>query len=218
MRRKLKLGLAVVAFLAVTFLFFAFYYAGAWLKKEEIPVKADAIVILAGPPSRALCAADLYTKGFAPIVYISRPVREGELKLLDTMGIDFPRMEDIVRQILLKKDVPEGSIRFLGKNSVSTAGEAETCARIFSGNGCRILIVTSPYHVRRTRLIFEQHLRNCDFRVIGTSYEPFPEKWWKDQDAARNVILEVLKMVFYVSGGRFQPPPDTPGIHKKGAL
>jgi len=112
MKRKLKLGLAVVAFLAVAFVFFAFYYAGAWLKKEEIPIKADAIVILAGPPSRALSAADLYAKGFAPIVYISRPVREGELKLLNTMGIDFPRMEDIVRQILVKKMCPKGAYGF----------------------------------------------------------------------------------------------------------
>jgi hypothetical protein len=43
--------------------------------------------------------------------------------------------------------------------------------------------------------------------VVATPYEPFPREWWKDQDAARHVVLELSKIAFYLLGGQFSSTP-----------
>lgn len=69
----------------------------------------------------------------------------------------------------------------------------------------KLLVVTSPYHVRRAAMIFRQAYGGAHV-VVGTPYEPFPREWWRSQDAARNVLLELAKITFYLVGGRFTEP------------
>ena len=204
MKKRTKVICFSLILCIVCFFVTAFYFAGYWLKGDEKPVKSDAIIVLAGEPTRSFYAADLYNSGYAPAVYISIPIREHGLKMLDDLGIFIPRMEDIYKQILLKKGVHEQNIHFFGQSSLSTVQEAEAASKLFRGDSCKIIIVTSPCHVRRASMIFKDTMKNCQFRVLGTTYEPFPEKWWTDQDAARNVLLEMSKIVFYLLGGRFR--------------
>jgi uncharacterized SAM-binding protein YcdF (DUF218 family) len=188
----------------VGFFVTAFFFAGYWLKGDEKPVKSDAIIILAGTLTRSFYAADLYRQGYAPQVYISRPMRENSLSMLDEIGVSLPRLEDLNKEILLRKGVHEQNIHFFGQSSLSTIQEAEAAIKLFRGDSCKIIIVTSPYHVRRAKMIFKDNMKDCHFIVLGTPYEPFPEEWWTDQDAARNVLLETSKIIFYLLGGRFR--------------
>lgn len=178
-------------------------YATDWLGTGDRPQKADAILVLGGSFTRPFQAADLYRQGLARKIYISVPAREDQHRLLDEAGIAFPREEEIVRQVLLKKGVPASAIEYFGKASVSTAAEAQAARVLFAGGAPRLLVVTSPYHLRRTKMIFADALPAADIRVIATSYDPFPQAWWKDQNAARNVLLELAKITFYQLGGRF---------------
>jgi len=114
-----------------------------------------------------------------------------------------PRAEDIHNQILIKKGVSKNHIFFSDSPALTTIDEAEFVNRNFSGQKCNILIVTSPYHIKRTKIIFSDKVKNCRFKILGTPYEPFYEKWWTDQDSARDVILELLKILFYKMGGRY---------------
>jgi uncharacterized SAM-binding protein YcdF (DUF218 family) len=179
------------------------FYAAGWLSAGDRPLKADAIVVLGGDFSRPFEAADLYRRGLARKIYVSVPVRANEHRLLDEAGIPFPRQEAIAREVLLKKGVPAGAIEFLGKDLISTAAEAQAVRRLFPGRAPRLLVVSSPYHLRRTKMIFTDTLPAADIRVIASSYDPFPQSWWRDRDAARNVLLELAKIVFYRLGGRY---------------
>jgi uncharacterized SAM-binding protein YcdF (DUF218 family) len=178
-------------------------YLAGWLSAADPAQKADAILVLAGGFSRPFEAADLYRKGYAGKVYVSVPLREGQHRLLDDAGVAYPREEAVVREVLLKKGVPADAIAFFGKDSASTAAEAQAARALFANGAHKLLIVTSPYHLRRTRMIFTDALPGANIRVIATSYDPFPASWWKDQSAARNVLLEVPKIAFYRLGGRF---------------
>jgi uncharacterized SAM-binding protein YcdF (DUF218 family) len=178
-------------------------YAADWLSAGDRPQKADAILVLGGSYSRPFQAADLYRQGFARKVYVSVPAREDQLRLLDEAGIAFPREEEVVRQVLLKKGVPASAIEYLGKDSISTAAEAQAARELFAQGAPKLLVVTSPYHLRRTRMTFTDALPAADIRVIATSYDPLPQAWWQDQSAARNVLLELAKISFYRLGGRF---------------
>ena len=178
-------------------------YVADWLSVADRAQKADAIVVLGGSYARPFQAADLYRQGLARTIYVTAPARSDEESLLDEAGIPFPREEDVVRQVLMKKGVPAGAIQLLGNELISTADEAQAARRVFAKRAPRLLVVTSPYHLRRARMIFTDALPAADIRMIATSYDPFPISWWKDQSAARNVLLELAKILFYQLGGRY---------------
>jgi len=185
-------------------------HVAGWLSTAGSPAKADAIIVLAGEPARAFYGADLYLQGFAGKVYISRPVRLLGQRKLDELGVHFPRAEEIYRQVLIKKGVPEKDIGFFGEASVSTLGEALAVRSLTQGRNWRLLIVTSPYHARRTNMIFRDKLPDAKITVVAAPYEPFPPDWWKNQDAASNVLLEVAKILFYCLGGGFYATANAP--------
>ena len=200
-----KCGLFVlVAFLtAIAGAAIGLGYVADWLSVADRPQKADAILVLAGGFSRPFQAAELYRQGLARKIYVSVPAREDQHRLLDEAGIPFPREEDIVLQVLLKKGVPASAIEHLGKDLISTAAEAQAARELFAKRAPRLLVVTSAYHLRRARMIFSDALPAADIRMIATSHDPFPSLWWKDQKAARNVLLELAKITFHQLGGRF---------------
>lgn len=180
--------------------------AGYWLQVSDTPQRSDAIIVLAGDPLRALYAADLFNQHYAPQVYVSKPVRHPSNQMLDKMKIVVLRDEEIYRQVLLRKGVPYGVIHLFGHALLNTIEESEAVKKIFKKSPCRLLIVTSPYHVRRTRMIFKDRLPYCEVRVARTPYEPFPVKWWASQASSASVLLELSKILFYKAGGRFRVP------------
>lgn len=204
MRRALKwlvLALAVLVAAAGAFA----YQAARWLKQDDPPAKADAIIVLAGRFERTLHAADLYRAGQAPLVLLSEAVQDASIRQLESLGIKLPSVYEIHTRILAAKGVPEAAVQKLGAKALSTADEAQAIAARFGKSGQRVLVVTSPSHVRRARMIVADALqgREVGLAVCATPYESFPDQWWRSQDAARDVLLEWSKILFYVLGGRF---------------
>ena len=179
--------------------------AGVWLRTSDEPAPADIIVVLAGAPERAFYAADVYRQGYAPRVFVSRPMKENGQSMLNALGIEMPSSEEIYSQVLMRKGVPAANITAFGTGSLSTVEEAIALREEIRGKQLRILVVTSPFHVRRSKIIFRNILKDHvkELRVLSDPYEPFPTKWWTNQDAARNVMLEGMKLVFFQFGGAF---------------
>ncbi len=179
------------------------FTAGSWLPVQGEPRPADSIVILAGSPARALYAADLYNDDYAPRILVSKPWRDDVLRQLEALDVPYTFDEEVSVQTLLAKGVPRSAISIFGAANMSTAQEAMELQQRFAGTGERLLVVTSPYHVRRTRMIFHDLLPCCDHQIVGAPYDPFAEKWWQDRQSARALVLESAKFIFYLTGGRF---------------
>lgn len=180
----------------------AFLFIGWWIDGADKPQSADMIIVLAGLPSRTLYGADLYEKGLAKSVWTSRPYRlPHEQKLLD-LGVNYQVEEDLNKEILLKKGVPLTAIHLYGDGVVSTFEEALALARETNVTGKTLLVVTSPWHTRRARIIFKRALPKTTVLVVGTPYESFTRKWWTNHILARSVILEAVKTIYYILGGR----------------
>lgn len=181
------------------------WFAASWLNEGDMPVKADRILILSGDPLRSIYAAELYRDGIAKKIYLTRSVRPPRFRIYEDLGILLPRFEDLSRAILLKKGVNDRDIHLIDSRPLlSTAEEAHVSGEFFRQSGAgSLLIVTSPYHVRRARMIFHAAMPDISISVVATPYDRIPEKWWTDQAAARLVVLEYTKMAYYVFGGRF---------------
>jgi hypothetical protein len=52
-------------------------------------------------------------------------------------------------------------------------------------------------------MIFREVVTACAVTAVGTPDEAFPAAWWREQDAARQVLLETAKIIFYKLGGRY---------------
>lgn len=201
-------ALALAAILAVVLL----GYAGRWLSEADSPRKADAIVVLGGAFERTVYAADLYASGYAKRIYLSDPVREASHRLLEQLGIKLPTEHEISTEILKRKGVAaEDMLRFPG-TALSTADEGELLRQLFAGQRLTILIVTSPYHIRRARMVINNALADTQVSAVfvATPYEQYAADWWKNQDSARYTILEVAKIIYYVVGGRFRAQNAVP--------
>ena len=199
-RRAVVVVLLLVALLGALAVI-ALRHSAEWLSADDAPAIADAIVVLGHDPSRVFQAADLYNAGFAPRVLLSRPRRAPRYERLEAEGIPFPWFEVAGRTILLNRGVPESAIANFGERLHSTVAEARAVAMLEPPLG-RILVVTSPYHVLRARRVFNDHLPNADIRVVASKYETLDRAWWRDQEDALPVVVEIIKLAFYRLGGR----------------
>lgn len=189
----------------------ALYFAGRWLVLDEPPAKADFIVLLAGDLSRPLYGADLYRQGHATRIAVSHPAPQPQTENLRKLGIHLPRQDEQFREVLRRKGVPANAVSVFGDGNLSTVQEAETLREFLGGRSARLLIVTSPYHTRRVKIVFTRLLPQADIRVLASPYEEFPQLWWTDQNAAVHVILETAKLLYYYLGGAFRALPPTEG-------
>jgi len=183
-----------------------FFYAGHLLVINNEPRQADVGVVLAGHFARASYAADLYRQGLIQRIWVTRPVRENGLALVDALGIPYPRQEEISRAVLLKKGVPDDRIEIIGNNVASTIAEARLVADLLKAhpNVRSLLIITTRVHVRRARAIFCHVLGDSSpvtITVSGTPSDGFvADRWWTDRESARQVVLETAKlMLFWVA-------------------
>lgn len=202
---RTKKALLAVSALLLILLALAFPRLGTFLVLEDDLQPADAIVILMGnTPVRELETADLYHAGLADQILMVEFTTHRNL-LLDSFNIDMPRGLSNTVSVLNQLGVPAESITILPGDISSTRGEAiairqylETAPHIHT-----IIIVSSPHHMRRTRLIFRRELRklNHDVELIlrPSNYSDFqPNGWYRHRESARSVVLEYLKIVGWV--------------------
>jgi uncharacterized SAM-binding protein YcdF (DUF218 family) len=106
------------------------------LVQSDDPKHADAIVVLSGDRKRLATGVRLFTQGVAETLVISRdgrPWREADALCAGQSVICFQA------------------------NPYSTEGEAQDVGRLERKHGWRrIVIVTSRYHLRRARMLFER--------------------------------------------------------------
>ena len=107
--RRILFGLAGIALLSAAVFPLC---VGRWLVAEDPLEKAQAIVVLSGRmPLRALEAAKLYRKGFAPKIWLTRPTEPGAA--LEAMGIPYVGEDFYNSRILMHEGVPADAIRVL---------------------------------------------------------------------------------------------------------
>lgn len=181
----------------------ALVFAGRWMAVGKgNPEPADVIVILAGSYDRTLHAADLYGKGIARRIVVSRPVPEPVHLRLAERGIPVTPEEDTHKKILTHLGVPAHAIDVLPGRARNTRDEAAALASYLGDRPLRAIVVTSPFHVRRAAILIERRLGQAQqIQVVATPYEEFEWRWWRDPASARAVLLELAKVLYFILQG-----------------
>lgn len=183
------------------------FWGAAWMQVDDIPKKAECIVPLAGDLHRLFRAAELHEAGYAPVVMLSRSRRYPPSRL-DKLEweLGHPRYApyEFERIVLEYNGVPRTAIREFGDGHISTVEEAEALKKHLGRDDGTLLLVTSPYHARRAKMIFQDIFPEADILVSVPPEGTLKETWWRDQVSAQNMVLELAKTLHYLLGGVFR--------------
>jgi len=176
--------------------------AGQWLVKEELPSHADALVILMGNfPERVLQAADLYNEGRSDRILIVEESM-GAYRSLKERGINIVSKTTQAVESCVALGVPAEKITVLPGDARSTLTEAVIIRDYLQNVGGidSLVIVSSPYHLRRATLIFKKGLEKLEPPVwIGCSPSAYADYnaagWWKQKEDIQDVLSELLKLL-----------------------
>ena len=171
--------------------------ARAWLVNDALE-QGDVVVVLGGgADSRPFAAAELYKRGYAPVVLVADP-SPGTLPAVRRPGRSEGQMAvDRLRRM----GVPDSAIVRFGGEVTSTRDEAHGVRRWLEQHRVhRVVIPTDPFHTRRVRFIFERELKGLAVQITvicipNQRYDPL--EWWKSEEATRIFGREIVKLVFY---------------------
>jgi uncharacterized SAM-binding protein YcdF (DUF218 family) len=204
MRRALRFlpGLAVV----LTALAFALVVGhapvlraiGSWLLVEGQPERADAIVVLAGgTPRREATAATLWKEGWAPQIIISKAYERPDIRELIALGVRRLDQQNEAKKVLEAYGVPADRITAIPDVSRTTEPELAMVRDLARREGYRrLILVTSPHHTRRVRMIWAKQAEGGPEGVVVPARERFPfDDWWRRRRAAESVLHEYLGLL-----------------------
>lgn len=201
---KLIGALTVLAALCATA---ALLLLGSWLQYETPLEKADYIVPLAGDDHRLLKAVELYKAGYAPKILLGYdqplpPARMDEIAA--KLGRPRVQPQEWRQKILAYLEVPAAAIVEYSSGHISTVEEAEAVRHYVGDKPVRIIVVTSPYHSRRAKIIFESILPHAKLMFASPPEGALSNPWWADQKSAIAAVIESTKVVYFWLGGAFR--------------
>jgi uncharacterized SAM-binding protein YcdF (DUF218 family) len=162
-------------------------FAGNFWVVDESPQTSDAIVILSDDDYdavRASRAADLYRSSWAArIVASGRALRP------------YASIAELMQRDLTDRGVPATAVVRFPNRARNTLEEAGAVSEFLSTHGWRkIIVVTSNYHTRRARFIYEHALApGTELRVVAApdpSYDP--NSWWRTREGVKTFFYEFV--------------------------
>jgi len=170
---------------------------------EDPPRKAAAIVVLRGQvPFRELEAAKYYRAGFASIVILVPSKPREQAQELERLGVKVTQDWEYGREVLLKQGVPESAIVIAKGDGEGTLEELRAAYNMLPNKDALVILVTSKYHTRRTRLTWHYVTGGRSQAIVrAAAGDPFdPERWWQERRFVLSVVREYLGLVNYYAG------------------
>ena len=167
---------------------------GKFLVQSDKLEKADAIAVFSGDNGpRTERAVELLKEGYADYLILSGG------KVYDDVT-----MAELMKNHAIKLGVDEDKILIDDKASTTNENADFTAEIIEEHNFKSVIVVTSDYHTRRSKLAMEKALENTliDGEKVSVSVTPskeekFTTKWWTSGNSVLMVISEYLKLAGY---------------------
>jgi uncharacterized SAM-binding protein YcdF (DUF218 family) len=174
---------------------------GHYLLAADTLAASDAILVLDGPaPTRDVAAAMLYRKGLAPVVALSLP-RDPVAEARRLAGLPSP--QERAAQTLRHLGVPATAIVKLDRVVDNTRQELAAHFDHARARGWRrVIIVTSPSHTRRVRLIWNRgYQADVAALVHASPYDGFdPDRWWRSTRSLETGLYELAAITNLILG------------------
>jgi uncharacterized SAM-binding protein YcdF (DUF218 family) len=161
----------------------------SWVVEDALQ-RSDALLLLSDDnffADRATRASELYRQKLAPVV-----VASGR-RLRPSAGI-----AELMEHDLIERGVPKDRIIRFPHDADNTREEALALrSLVIEKNWRNVIVVTSNYHTRRARYIFQRIFSpTVTVRVASARDGEFdPERWWENRKSLKEFIRELAAMV-----------------------
>jgi hypothetical protein len=185
MKRRLMLSLGLLGLFAALVA-----GTGRFLVVDE-PEKSDAILVLAGETyNRPMLALDLLERGYAPRIVMDVPAAERIYQ--------WTAPELAQRWV---QGLPQAnSISICPIHGLSTRDESHEAQNCIArpGGVHKVLIVTSDFHTRRARSVFQHELPGVEFNMAA-AHNPaeFGVLWWRQREWAKTNLYEWMRLIWW---------------------
>jgi vancomycin permeability regulator SanA len=164
--------------------------AGNFWVVDEPPETSDAIVVLSDDnyyAERAARAAEVFKAGWAPrIVVAGRQLRP------------YAGIAELMQHDLVDRGVPAAAVVRCVYRAENTREEAEAVNEFLRSHGWkRVIVVTSNYHTRRARYIWERSVAaGTQLRMVAAHDSDYdPNSWWLTRTGLKTFAREVVGLV-----------------------
>ena len=181
----------VIALLLVSVIGYTFLRAaGAYLIIADDLTPVDTIIIMGGGgEGRMNEALELYHEKYARIIVLTET--------------DYMQSSDLRIQ-LLNNGVPSGNVLITDSEATSTLEEAHAVKQLLEKRQfSSAIIVTDPYHTKRTSIIFKDIFSEQDIKLYFLPVTPSwynSRTWFLSRDGWKFTILEYVKLLAYKIG------------------
>ncbi|HKA52445.1 MAG TPA: ElyC/SanA/YdcF family protein [Candidatus Binatia bacterium] len=165
--------------------------------------KADVIAVLSGvATTRCPKAAELFRDGWAERIVLTKSYYPAAEEAFRRYGIHALEFHEQCLAILQFLHIPASAVEVLEGYNNSTADESEKLRRYLRERSLkRVLLVTSNFHTRRSRLLFRRRLRGMGVEVAVQPAAPDylfdPHAWWTRRLNRKVLLQEYEALVFY---------------------
>ena len=165
---------------------------------DQLQSAAAMVVCGGGMPFRAMEAAALYQRGWAPQVWVTRGAAPAAEAALARLGVQVMGEAHDTRQVLERLEVPPAAIRLRPAGVQNTVQEVQLIGReLRHSGGTRVILVTSRPHTRRLRGTWRALLGDTPQAVVrDAAEEPYEAAhWWRHTPDALAVSREVFGLL-----------------------
>src|ERR1700692_2965823 len=158
----------------------------SWVVEDPLQ-QSDALLLLSDDnffADRATRASELYRQKLAPIVMASGR------RLRPTAGV-----AELMEHDLIERGIPKDRIIRFPQDADNTREEALALRTLVTEkNWHSVIVVTSNYHTRRARYIFQRVFpESITVRVASARDGGFdPEHWWENRKSLKAFIQELV--------------------------
>lgn len=182
---------------------------GVLIRQDPLRPAAAIVVLGGGTPFREIQSAEIYAAGWAPyVMVVPSAIREDGHKLGE-LQIPVQQSWELSRNVLERVGVPSASIHIGSGGSTGTLTELRIAYRGIDPGRSPVILVTSPYHALRARLIWRAITEGRSEAIVRTANDdPFDvNRWWKEPRFASAVVREYLGLLNFWAGSPVSSPP-----------
>lgn len=155
--------------------------------------RADAVVAVSGgdTTARARKAIELYKLGWANKLIFSGA--SADPKAISNA--------EAMKRVAVKAGISEADIIMESKSKNTTENANKTEQILTKNNIKRVILVTSPYHLRRVKMNFQRQGKNIDFRTAAASDSAWSGWWFLTARGWWLALTEIGGIVKLMIGG-----------------
>jgi uncharacterized SAM-binding protein YcdF (DUF218 family) len=192
-------GLTLAGVVCLILLYALLVGMGHYLVVADPLHDANAIVVLSGDSGgRMVETASLFKKNLAEWVILTQTDQPSDNGEIETASNQAKRLD------ALDQGIPSDSLLFTTVKSSSTVDEAKAVLSLMNEkNLTSCIIVTDPFHSRRTRQIFSDVFKGSGISVMVhpvSNHWYHASTWFLSRQGWDTTLLEYAKYLSYVAG------------------